>query len=314
MRWLAVAVLLVACGARVSYPPGATLRDKKALASLVGQWRWVHLVEDRGTRRTEDERWQFVVADKGKVVGRYVREVRVESADGRPFACNQATTYTQRAVFEVEATITKDGAIVRETTYRAEPSPCDHGFRKLGVYKVKVGEQTVVLAWEGGQSTLLRTGNAPEELATPAWRGDRGAIGGAWRWSATWLEPRGPKKVAREAWQIGDGPNGTLIATVTRSVETIDLDGKAIACAGADRWTYHEKVALEGRREGELVRFREIGFEAAPHPCHAFSPRRLLDDATVELIGDWLVLEWRGDRRQVLAREASDLRPQTPGP
>ena len=32
------------------------------------------------------------------------------------------------------------------------------------------------------------------------------------------------------------------------------------------------------------------------------SPNRILDDATMEQIGDFLVIEWRGDRREVLSR------------
>ena len=297
---IAFVLLGVACGGRLG---GKTkFRDERALAALIGQWRWVHLVDEGTTRRTEDERWQFLPKKGGGVIGRYVREVRVESTNGRPFTCNQRLAYTQRAVFEVEAAATKDGAFVRETGYRTEPSPCDHGFRKLGTYRLAVGDQAAVLAWNGGQSTLLRTGSAPDALVQPAWRGDRAVIGGSWTWTATWIEPRGPRRVAKESWEIGNGPGSTIIATVARTIETIDPDGARIACAGGDRWTYTEKVAVEGHREGELIRFREVGVQAAPHPCQATSPRRLLDDATVELIGDFLVLEWRGERRQVLVR------------
>jgi hypothetical protein len=298
---LAVAIA-AACGPGQSRRGTDPRRDVRAAASLVGEWRWVQLVEDPGVRRTEDERWQFIPVKAGMVIGRYQREVTVQSTDGTPFACNQALEYRPRAVFDVEVAATRDGVVVHETKYRVEPSPCDHGFRKLGEYVAIVGEQQVVLSWGGGQETLLRTGPPPAALAEPSWPGDAPSELGAWAWSATWREPRGPVRTATEAWEIANGPEGTLDATVTRTIDTVDPDGEPIACAGADRWTATERVAIEGRREGDLVRLREVAVEATPHPCTQTSPNRVLDDATMQQIGDFLVLEWRGDRRQVLGR------------
>ena len=303
-RAAALLLAAVACGP-AQRPPGSGALDPRTPASLVGEWRWVKLTEEAGTRRTEDERWQFIPGGVGVVLGRYLRDVTVQSTDGMPFACNQATEYHQRAVFDVEVTAPTRGALVRETGYRAEPSPCDHGFRKLGQYAATVGEQQAVLRWDDGEATLLRTGPPPAALIAPSWTGDHPDPLGAWTWSATWLEPRGPRRTATEAWQIANGPDATLNATVVRTVETVDPDGATIACAGTDRWTSTERIALEGRpAEGDVLRFREVAVEATPHPCQRTSPNRILDDATLEQIGDFLVLEWRGDRRQVLARPA----------
>lgn len=303
---LAVLVLvLVGCGP-TQRPTGPGSIDQRMPASLVGEWRWVQLTEDTGTRRVEDERWQFVPGGIGMVRGRYQRDVTVQSTDGRPFECNQATEYRQRAVFEVEVTAASGAAIVRETGYRAEPSPCDHGFRKLGQYTATVGEQQAVLRWDSGEATLLRTGPPPRALSEPSWSGDHPDPLGAWQWSATWREPRGPRKTATEQWEIANGPDATLNATVVRTVETSDVEGAAIACAGTGQWTSTERIALDGRRDGDVLRFRETAVEATPHPCQRTSPNRVLDDATVEQIGDFLVLEWRGDRRQVLRRPPGD--------
>jgi hypothetical protein len=300
---IVAAVLAAACGPGSRHPKDPR-RDVRAAASMVGEWRWVQLIEDPGLRRTEDERWQFVPTKTGAVIGRYQREVTVQSTDGTPFACNQALEYRQRAVFDVEVAAGEDGAVVKETKYRVEPSPCDHGFRKLGEYVATVGEQQVVLRWGIGEATLLRTGPPPAALAEPAWPGDDPNMLGAWAWSATWREPRGPTRTSTEAWEIANGPDGTLDVTVLRTTDTIDPDGETIACAGADRWTATERVAIEGRAEGDLIRLREVAVEATPHPCTAMSPHRVLDDATMEQIGDFLVLAWRGDRRQVLSRPA----------
>ena len=38
------------------------------------------------------------------------------------------------------------------------------------------------------------------------------------------------------------------------------------------------------------------------NPCLRATARRTLDEATAEQIGDFLVLEWRGKRREILYR------------
>jgi len=37
-------------------------------------------------------------------------------------------------------------------------------------------------------------------------------------------------------------------------------------------------------------------------PCLRTTPHRALDEATAEQIGDYLILAWRGKRRQILYR------------
>jgi hypothetical protein len=306
MRRAAVLVLVAGCGSTPHPAPGArTLDGQRVPASLLGEWRWIHLTEATGTRRVEDERWQFVRDGGGSVVGRYQREVLVQSTDGRPFDCNQLPAYTQRAVFDVAVTPGANGSIIKETAYRTEPSPCDHGFRRLGEYVATIGEQQTTLTWPDGAATLLRIGPPPAALAEPTWAGDAPSPLGGWRWSAAWTDPRGSRRIATEAWELAAGPDDTIAGTVVRTLETIDPDGAPFACAGSDRWTQTERVAVEARREGEVLRVREVAVEATPHPCQRTSPGRILDEALAEQIGDHLVLEWRGDRKQVLSRPRS---------
>jgi hypothetical protein len=59
---------------------------------------------------------------------------------------------------------------------------------------------------------------------------------------------------------------------------------------------------LDGHREEEHWHFYERATEPGDHPCLRVTPRRALDEATAEQLGDYLVLEWRGKRRQVLYR------------
>ena len=60
--------------------------------------------------------------------------------------------------------------------------------------------------------------------------------------------------------------------------------------------------ALAASEEEEHWHFYELAVEPGDHPCLRATPKRALDEATAEQIGDFLVLEWRGKRRQILYR------------
>ena len=79
-------------------------------------------------------------------------------------------------------------------------------------------------------------------------------------------------------------------------------DGKPIACANAASWSFDDAYVLAGYREEEHWRFNELAVEPGDHPCVRATPKRTIDEATAEQIGDFLVLEWRGKRRQILYR------------
>ena len=79
-------------------------------------------------------------------------------------------------------------------------------------------------------------------------------------------------------------------------------DGKNLACAKAPSWSFDEAYVLRGQREEEHWHFYELAVEAGGHPCLGPTPKRTTDEATAEQIGDYLVLEWRGKRRQILYR------------
>jgi hypothetical protein len=90
------------------------------------------------------------------------------------------------------------------------------------------------------------------------------------------------------------------------------VDGSPIPCAGAPSWTFDDAYVLDGQREEEHWHFYERAAEPGDHPCLRVTPRRSLDEATAEQLGDNLVLEWRGKRRQVLYRpdRRPDRRPE----
>jgi hypothetical protein len=291
-------------------PPGATAAPRRAppaqqftLAELVGGWRWLHRTTAGGTTRTEDERWRFrpMPGVPTQLVGRYVRTVEVHSDDRRPFQCNQRPWYRQRAVFDVHVEITRAGFAIRETAYHSEPSPCDHGFRRTSSYAATLDGARLALRWEGGAQTLSRIDDELTALAPDPWPATP-AVEGPWRWDLTSFDDEGNVHDESEWWQITRRTETQLDATYRRRVTVRSADGKPLACAGAPSWTFDDAYVLDARREDEHWHFYERARESGDHPCLRVTPGRNLDEATAEQLGDHLVLEWRGKRRQVLYR------------
>jgi hypothetical protein len=310
MKAWTVVALVAAC-----QPPGAgspTTRPAPpphsfALADLVGGWRWMLRTSEDGTTRIEDEHWRFRPMPNvpSKLLGRYVREVEVRSDDRRIFQCNQRPWYMQRAVFDVEVDITQAGFAVREVGYRAEDNPCDHGFRKTAAYTAELAGERFALRWPGGTQTLWRIDDAPRALPADPWKPP--TIEGTWRWEMTSFDDEGHVHDETEWWQITRrtperGDDTKVDLTYRRRVVVRSADGKPIACAGAPTWSFDDAYVLDGQREEEHWHFYERATEPGDHPCLRVTPRRALDEATAELRGDYLVLEWRGKRRQVLYR------------
>ena len=273
------------------------------LVDLVGGWRWLHRTTESGTTRIEDETWRFrpMPGVPSKLVGRYVRSVEVRSDDRRIFQCNQRPWYRQRAVFDVEVDIAQAGFIVREIGYRTEPSPCDHGFRKTGHYTAELHGERLALRWADGAQTLWRVDDELAALPEDPWP-TTPAIEGPWRWDMTSFDDEGNVHDENEWWQITRRNDTQLDLTYRRRVVVRSPDGSTIACAKAPRWAFDDAFLLDGRREEEHWHFYERATEPGDHPCLRITPRRSLDEATAEQLGEYLVLEWRGKRRQVLYR------------
>jgi len=306
MKRVGLALALAACqppggGApttRPAPPPRAPL-----LTDLVGGWRWLLRTTEAGTTRVESETWRLrpALGLPTELSGRYLREVEVRSDDRTPFACNQRPWYRQRAVFEVTVASTATGVDVRETEYHVEPSPCDHGFRHLGGYTGVVSGDRVRLGWDGGTQTLWQTDDELAELPAAPWPSSP-ELFGAWRWDATSYDDAGNLRDESEWWQLTRRTETRIDATYRRRVTVRSPDDTPITCAGAASWSFDDAYVLDGQREDEHWHFYELAAQPGDHPCLRATPRRALDEATAEQLGDYLVLEWRGKRRQVLYR------------
>jgi hypothetical protein len=273
------------------------------LTDLVGGWRWQLRTREAGTTRVETEAWRFrpALGAPMQLTGRYVREVEVRADDRAPFACNQRPWYRQRAIFDVTVELTATAFAIRETDYRTEPSPCDHGFRHLGGYTAEPAGNRMTLTWDVGSQTLWQTDAELADLPVAPWP-TAPPIAGPWRWDATSYDDAGNLRDESEWWELTRRDDERFDATYRRRVTVRSPDGAIIPCAGAPAWSFDDAYVLDGQREEEHWRFRELAADAADHPCLQATPRRSLDEATAEQIGDFLIFEWRGKRRQVLYR------------
>jgi len=301
----ALLAMLAGCPAPTSAPgtthPAPPVRTY-TLAELVGGWRWMLRTQEQGTTRVEDEHWRFLPGPvPTELVGRYVRTVEVRSDDRVPFACNQRPWYRQRAVFDVTVSITETAFGIHETGYRAEQSPCDHGFRHVGEYTARLDGDRLSVSWQNGTQTLLQVDDKTAELPDDPWTAAPPTTG-SWRWDATSYDDDGHLRDETEWWELTKRTDTILDATYRRRVTVRSADGSTIACAGAPSWSYDDAYVLDGQREEEHWHFYERASDPGDHPCLRTTPHRALDEATAEQIGDYLILEWRGKRRQILYR------------
>ncbi len=323
--WLLALTCWVGAGCQApepaaDHPPHAHLADHLAVTSLLGTWKWAHVVDDPGLRRLETETWQFwpdptlpeLGALGARLRGRYLREVTVRSA-GAPFACNQAAVYRQRATFELVAVALGGRLEIIETDYQAQPSPCDHGVRRLGTYRAKVRRGRALLDFDQGRQTLWRVDDASPSPPLPPWPQEPEPFAGRWTWTHRALDDRGLWQDEEERWDF-TGPAATtaaaelhdeqtFAAVYARRVTVSSPDGSELACAGAPAYAFEDRYLIEGKRKDGLLILRETAVAAAEHPCLTDRATRALDTATVEPLGEHLVLQWRGKRQQVLRRE-----------
>ena len=273
------------------------------LNDLVGGWRWLLRTPDAGTSRVESETWRLwpTPGVPTQLTGRYLREVEVRSDDRIPFACNQRPWYRQRAIYDVTVQTAPSGFTVRETGYRTEPGPCDHGFRHLASYAGDADGERFTLHWDSGDQTLWQVDSDVAELPAVAWPAGP-EVTGPWRWDATSYDDAGNLRDESEWWEITRRNDRQLDLSYRRRVTVRSPDGAAIVCAGGPAWSFDDAYLLDGEREDEHWRFHERAYSPGEHPCLQAYPRRSLDEATAEQLGDYLVLEWRGKRHQVLYR------------
>ncbi len=312
-----ISLIASSCAPAREPPDGIRIADVMTTRAMIGTWAWRLDSADAATTRRERERWTFApTADWLTLRGSYHRDVELIARDGVPFTCAQRASYPIASDVEVSARAAPGGAIVDELAYTTAPSPCEHGLRTLAQYRATIARGQLVLTWPDGVAHLDRIDAppaAPPPLHPPP-------PSGAWVWSSTSWNKYGLVQREDERWELAAGADGALAGWYERTVSIHDPAGAAIACAGAASYTFVDRYLIRGRalidlsatspdpatapvdddRPGDW-RLAEIAVTAGAHPCLT-SPRRSLDSATFDALGDALVLTWRGSRRQVLLR------------
>ena len=246
-------------------------------------------------------------ASPTRLTGRYVRSVEVRCDDRVPFRCNQRPWYRQRAVFDVEVDITRTGFAIRETRVPRRAVPVRPRLSPASATTPPSSPASrLALRWHGGVADAVADRRRPRAAPRRSVVGAPDRSHGAWRWDATSFDDDGNVHDESEWWEITRRTETRLDATYRRRVTVRSPDGKPIACADAPSWTFDDAYVLDGQREEEHWHFHELAAEPGDHPClRAHAAAAHLDEATAEQIGDYLVLEWRGKRRQVLYRRRS---------
>jgi hypothetical protein len=269
----------------------------------LGDWQTVTRSDQGNARIVESEAWHIEqdpnAADQLR--GGYRRVVTVTSHDGALFACNGRPRYQQVTHYTVEGRLDQYPLTLRETTYEVEPSPCERAFRQLTSYQVTVVGATLHLAFPDGNQTLWPSATPPPSTTTTL-----AGLAGTWRYELASVDERGDFRTERETWEFGDrGP--AIVGTYRRDVTVRSSNGVAFACANATEYSYHDVIEFVGQRKPgtQMFTLREVAIGADTHPCVQATPGRALDEATAEQRGNYLVLDWRGKRREVLERDGA---------
>ena len=315
--------LLGACVDPNALPP-SDLMQRSLATRTIGDWQSLSRSDQGNTTIVEQEFWHIELDPSvaETLRGAYQRVVTFTNRDGALFACNQRPSYQQFTTYTVTGRLDQAPLTLRETAYTVEPSPCEHAFRRLTDYRVSIVGPTLALQFADGNQTLwpspavamantqvagAANHQPPGSNSAGDQRRDTGStdsLDGIWRNQLTTMDERGDFRTEAEAWQFTETA-GQVWGTYRRDVTMRSSNGAPFPCANAPSFGYHDVIEFTAHRHPETQTYdlREIAIAADNAPCLAAMPGRALDQATFEKRGNYIVLEWRGKRRQVLFRE-----------
>jgi hypothetical protein len=306
--WL---LLAAACG-----PPAASQFSEELQANVVigiGQSEHHERTDDNKTDIVEKEQWQLQIDpnDSNRLLGEAIRIITISNVDGIPFRCNGRSRYELRSIYQLRGDRTALPVMLDERLIRTEPSPCEHGFRQTTSYALDVQDQTLDVTFADGSQQMQRVQSGWPVAEPPPLD-----LRGRWISTEVTIDEASHRRIAVEHWQISwlptaiDMKKASMGATYQRWVTNARGSNELITCANAAAFSYQENAVAEGtlvkNADDELLfSMRELAISRSAHPCldPTFSPIQPLNEATFELRGDYLVVEWRGKRRQVLHRE-----------
>ena len=298
---------------------------RSSATRAIGNWQSVSRANQGNATILEQESWHIeldpTVAETLR--GHYRRVVTFHNRDGALFACNQRASYQQITTYTLTGRLDQVPLTLCETAFEVEPSPCEHAFRRLTAYQVSIVGPTLGLQFADGNQTLWPSNGRHQDSrfnatlhADQPWpafsidsehddsTSEYNSLDGLWRNELTTVDERGDFRTEAEAWQFTESA-GQLGGTYRRDVTVRSSDGAPFRCANASQYSYHDVIEFTGHWQGasQTYALRELAIAADRAPCLAAMPGRALDEATFEKRGNYIVIEWRGKRRQVLYRE-----------
>jgi hypothetical protein len=290
------AYVLCACSTPPVQNPSAPQPPHPSVEEYLGHYSYSESSQHDGAKRIDHEEWD--VTGEGKTLrATYKRSVTFLSSNAEPFACRQALYYRLQATYQLEGRLTSEGITLEETDVRTTPSPCERGTRPLVRYRGKRVDGGLLLRWHGGEQLLLRTSPA---MATPP--AHNSAVTGKWMWKNRLPLDSDQVRVELETWTLNEAADGAIKGSYERLVTAYTQSGEPIPCAGAHRYSFRDRYSVSGTRRAAQIEIHEIrALESTSHPCLA-TKRRHRDSGTGHLMGDSLVIAWRGYHRQVLHR------------
>jgi hypothetical protein len=128
---------------------------------LTGVWEWQALSssvtygESESVKVSETEEWHLVDLG-GKLAGYYDRIVERSRSKGI-FACSGTARSRSVTRYTLRGRRTGSHFFLNEQDYKAEPSPCDNGGRRIDTYRGTIlPMQRLLIEWSGGQQLLNR--------------------------------------------------------------------------------------------------------------------------------------------------------------
>ncbi|MBL9043053.1 MAG: hypothetical protein JNM83_15690 [Myxococcales bacterium] len=144
-------------------PPQGESAERLSAAELhlTGVWEWqarasgVTYGESESEEVSETEEWHLVDLG-GKLAGYYDRIVERSRSKGI-FACSGSSRSRSVTRYTLRGRRTGDHFFLNEQDYKAEPSPCDNGGRRIDTYRGTIlPMQRLLIEWSGGQQILKR--------------------------------------------------------------------------------------------------------------------------------------------------------------
>jgi hypothetical protein len=301
--------MVSSCIDPASLPPSDFVR-RQELTSIAGDWvSLAHSSNQHGTESTiERSQWHFEFThdNPNHILGQRHASVTVTAGPTlERFECNHRNSYDLLSTYTLEGNVDDQApstVIVVETDYQTAPSPCERGLRHLTTYRLGRQGPLLRLDFPGGVEILWPSAHAVTQSAPPWRQSDDDVLDGVWSDQTDSIDERGNVVHQTETWQF-TLHDDHVAGTVRRDATIRSSDQRMMSCAGGQQYSYHDVIELSGRRvEPNVFHVQELSIGQDDHPCITGGPRAL-DEATMEIAGEYAVLQWRGKRRQVLKRD-----------